>query len=320
MPSFTASFVAFYVKWIRQSKVTMGSPENTRNAMHQAYIRPRDFHPPTNLGTDIVIDRVDVHDWPLYKLSAHKSSAETEPRKALLYIHGGAFFREIVAQHWYLTAQIARDTGLDVLVPIYPLVPRPRATAQKLADGLLDICRLSKDPVVSIAGDSAGGMLAMVTIQQLRDVEPELFAKVQSLVLISPVLDSGLDHPEVVRLEQIDPWLGLDGFRDVVIPKLAANLPVKDPIVSPLYGSIENLPPTLLLCGTCDMLCSDARRLNSKFAGNDIDEALPGSTETDEFTYVEKEDMIHVWPLLPHPEGAEGRQLIMRFINKYLEN
>ncbi|GKU09654.1 unnamed protein product [Fusarium langsethiae] len=320
MPSFAAYFVAFYVKWVRQSKVQMASPEILRNALHQAYIRPQDFHPPTNLGTDIVIDRVDVHDWPLYKISAHKSSSEIEPRKSLLYIHGGAFFREIFAQHWNLTTQIARETGLDVLIPIYPLIPRPGATAEKLAAGLLDICRLSENPVVSIAGDSAGGMLTMLTAQQLRDAEPDLFGKVQSLVLISPVLDLELDHPEVVRLEKFDPWLAIDGFREVAVPKLAANIPIKDPIVSPLYGSIENLPPTLLLCGTCDMLCSDARRLKSKFAGKDIDEALPGSMETDQFMYVEKEDMIHVWPLLPHPEGAEGRQLIIHFINKHTEN
>ncbi|OBS28367.1 hypothetical protein FPOA_02306 [Fusarium poae] len=320
MPSITASIVTFYIKWIRQSKAIMGSPENIRNALQEGYVRPQEFTPPTNLGTDILIDRVDVHDWPLYKVTAHKSSTDNNVHKALLYVHGGSFFRDIVSQHWNLTAQIARETGLDVLIPIYPLVPRPGATAQKLAAGLLDVFRLSETPIVSIAGDSAGGMLAMVAAQQLRDKEPELFSKVKSLVLISPVVDLGLDHPEVVRLEQIDPWLAIDGLREVIIPKLAADLPIKDPIVSPLYGSIENLPPTLLLCGTCDMLCADSRRLKSKFTGKDVNEALPGSTETDGFIYVEKEDMIHVWPLLPHPEGAEGRELIMHFVNRYLEN
>jgi acetyl esterase/lipase len=318
MPSITASFVSFYIKWVRQTKVVYDSAENTLKLLHESYIRPQDFHPPTNLGSDIIIDRVDLNEWPLYQISATAPSSENEPRKALLYIHGGAFFREITAQHWNLAAQIARETGLNVLVPIYPLLPRPGATAQKLAAGLVEICRTSKQPIVSICGDSAGGMLALSSTQQLRDTEPELFAKVDSLILISPVLDVGLDHPEVLRLSEVDPWLGINGLRSIT-PMLAADLPLKHPIASPLYGSIENLPPTLLLSGTYDMLCADARRLKSKFTGKDIDEALAGGIETDRFVYLEKEEMIHVWPLLPHPEGAEGRKLIIHFINKYLE-
>ncbi|KAF4992397.1 hypothetical protein FGRMN_7209 [Fusarium graminum] len=319
MPSITASLIALYIKWIRQSKVIFDSPENTLASLHDSYIRPQDFHPPTNLGSDTTIDRVDIHEWPLYRLSSQVSSAKGGPREALLYVHGGAFYREITAQHWTLAAQIARETGLDVLLPIYPLLPRPGATAKKLAIGLIDICRSSHQPIVSIAGDSAGGMLALSTAQQMRDTEPQLFAKLRSLVLISPVLDLDLAHPEVVRLSKIDPWLGIAGMRDVLVPKLASDLSVRDPIVSPLYGSIENLPPTLLFSGTYDMLCADARRLTSKFTGKDVDDAPVGSIETDRFIYVEKEEMIHVWPLLPHPEGAEARKLIVHFVNKYLE-
>ncbi|KAH7192890.1 Alpha/Beta hydrolase protein [Fusarium flagelliforme] len=315
MPSWSASFVAFYIKWIRQSKVIFDSPENTRKALQDGYIRPQSFNPPTNLGSDIVIDRVDVNEWPLYKVSQPSSA----PRDALLYIHGGAFFREIDAQHWNLVAQIARETNVDVLVPIYPLVPRPGATAEKLAAGFMDICRLSEQTVVSIGGDSAGGMLALATAQQLRDTQPEIFTKLTSLVLISPVVDLALDHPEVVRLSEIDPWLGINGIRDVITPKMAADRPVKDPIVSPLYGSVENLPPTILLSGTTDMLCGDARRLKSKFSGGDVEVASAGSTEMDRLLYVEKEDMIHVYAILPTPEGAEARSLIVHFINKYLD-
>ncbi len=318
MPSIAASLISFYIKWIRQSKVLLDSAEKTLKTVHDDYIRPHDFHPPTNLGSDIIITRVDVHDWPLYKLSAQITLTENQPRKALLYVHGGAFFREIVNQHWYFAAQIARETGLDVLIPIYPLLPRPGATAQRLTVGLVDICRLSKQPVVSIGGDSAGGMLALLTAQQLRDTQPELFTQVCSLVLISPIVDCGLDHPEVVRLAEIDPWLGLYGLRTVT-QMLAADLPLKHPVISPLYGDVGNLPPTLLLCGTQDMLCADARRLKSRFTGKDIDEAVAGSLDKDHFVYVEEEDMIHVWPILPHPEGARGRRFIINFINKCSE-
>lgn len=235
----------------------------------------------------------------------------------MLYIHGGAFFREIDPADYRFAAQVARETGLDVLVAIYPLIPRPAATAKLLAAGLIDICRRYEHPIVCIGGESAGGMLSIATAQQMREAHPELLARLRCLILISPVLDCALDHPEVVRLADEDPWLGLDGLR-AVTPKLAAGLPLKHPVVSPLFGDIECLPPVMLLCGTADMLCADARRLKSRFQGGDADKAPPGSVELEGFTYIEKEDMIHVYPMLPHPEGAEARKQITEFMRRHI--
>jgi len=318
MPSFAARLVRWYIVWIRRAKVLFASADNTRNSIQTLYLRPQTFSPPQSLGQDIVIDRVDVNEWPLYRVSANAHSTGKETRPAMLYVHGGAFFREIDLQHWKFVAQAARDTGLDVLVPIYPLIPRPTATAEKIAAGLVDICRLSEQRIVCVAGDSAGGHLALAAAQQMRERQPDLAAQLRCLVLISPVLDSALDHPEVVRLSRDDPWLAIDGLR-VLTPFLSGGLPIQHSAVSPLYGDIDHLPPILLLCGTSDMLCGDARRLSARFQGKDPKECIPGSVQLDNFTYVEQADMIHVYPLLPHSEGAEARELIMSFVRKNVE-
>jgi acetyl esterase/lipase len=318
MPSLTSWIVRLVIIWVRRSKGIYSNAQKTTKSIEDFHIRPESFSPPQSLGPDISVSRKDLTEWPLYRVSAtgRPDQASKADRGAVLYIHGGAFYREMTKQHWQFTAQIARGTGLDVLVPIYPLIPRPGATAAKLAQGLMEICRLSTQPVVCIAGDSAGGMLTLSTTQQLQIHHTDLFARLRSIVLISPVLDNSLAHPEVRELVKVDPWLGIDGLR-VLTEDLTAGLPIDDPVVSPLFGNIEGLPPVLLFAGTHDMLCSDARRLSAKYQGQGTERGLPGSFQNEKLTFVEKPGMIHVYPLLPHPEGAEARELMMHFINRH---
>ncbi|KAF5589523.1 esterase [Fusarium pseudoanthophilum] len=277
MPSVSASIVTLLIKWFRLNNAAQEDAEASRQDIQNTYTRPQDHRPPSSLGSNITIDRVDVQEWPLYRISTTNSQSKSQQRKALLHIHGGSFYKEIYPQHWKLAAQIASETGLDVLIPIYPLVPRPVATAQKLADGAL------------VDSNSA-----------------------------SPLLDCAVDHPEALRLAKIDFWLGVTGLR-ISGKMFAGDLPIKHPLVSPLYGDMDKLPPLLMFGGPRDLLCADARRLKSKLLGKDVDEALAGSVETDRLVYVEKEGMLHVWPLLPHSEGAEGRKMISFFVNKHLE-
>lgn len=318
MPSLSSWIVRLFIIWIRRSKVTYSNAQKTIKSIEDFHLRPESFSPPRSLGMDISVSRNDLTEWPLYRVSATTSTTRAlkAERGAVLYIHGGAFYREMTKQHWQFTAEIARGTGLDVLVPIYPLIPRPGATAAKLAQGLMRICQLSTQPIVCVAGDSAGGMLALSTAQQLQIHHSDLFARLRSLVLISPVLDNSLAHPEVQELVKVDPWLGIDGLR-VLTEDLTAGLAIDDPIVSPLFGNIEGLPPVLMFAGTHDMLCSDARRLSAKYQGHGTERGLPGSFQNEKLTFVEKPGMIHVYPLLPHPEGAEARELMMHFINRH---
>jgi acetyl esterase/lipase len=313
----------FYLVWIRRVQTQFLTARNMREHIQAQYIRPQSFSPPKNLGPDISIERVDVHDWPLYRISSSPFSPKVEDeanRPAMLYCHGGGWVNEIVTQHYNLVAQIARDTGLDVLVPIYPLIPRPAATAVQVVAGLHEIMTHVKQPIVSVGGDSAGGNLAMLLAQHLVRVKSDLISRVKSLVLISPALDCTMSHPETKRLEVNDPWLSRGGLQ-VVIDMWSGGLERSDPRVSPLFGDIADLPPLLLLSGTHDLLCADARRLSARFrnAGNptDMDAWVAGSVELGRFKYIEVEEMIHVWPLLPSPEGADARRMIVEFMRKY---
>ncbi|KAF4414918.1 alpha beta-hydrolase [Fusarium acutatum] len=324
MVSLAARIVRFYLVWIRRSQTQFLTARNMRDHIQAQYIRPQSFSPPQTLDPNISIERVDVNDWPLYRISSSPFSPKVEDeanRPAMLYCHGGGWVNEIVTPHYKLVAQIARDTGLDVLVPIYPLIPRPAATAVQVVAGLHEIMTEIKQPIVSIGGDSAGGNLAMLLTQHLVRVKSDLISRVRSLVLISPALDCTMSHPETKRLGSNDPWLSPEGLH-VVGDVWSGGLARSDPRVSPLFGDIADLPPILLLSGTHDMLCADARRLSARFrnggTSTDIDAWVAGSVELEGFKYVEVEEMIHVWPLTPSPEGAEARKIIVEFIRKYL--
>ncbi|KAH7303540.1 Alpha/Beta hydrolase protein [Stachybotrys elegans] len=323
MVSLTARVVRFYVEWIRRSKDYYGDTSKMREHIQTLHMRPQSFSPPQNLGPDIKIERVDIQDWPLYRISCWPSSGvqDAANHPAMLYCHGGAFVHEIQSMHYKFLAQIARDTGLDILVPIYPLVPRPTATAEQVIAGLHEIMTQVKQPIVSIAGDSAGGTLAILVAQHLVRIKSDLASRVRSLVLISPLLDCTISHPETKTLEVNDPWLSPEGLR------MAADLfkgacALSNPRISPLFGDIADLPPTMLLCGTHDLLCIDARRLSARFRNGgsfgNTDAWMAGSVELERFTYVEAEEMIHVWPILPSAEGAEARRTIMGFLRKHM--
>ncbi|KAF5248260.1 hypothetical protein FANTH_6053 [Fusarium anthophilum] len=324
MVSLAARIFRFYLVWIRRSQAQFLTASNMRAHIQAQYIRPQSFAPPQSLGPDIDIERVDVNDLPLYRISSSPFSpkvGDEDNHPAMLYCHGGAWVNEIVTQHYKLVAQIARDTGLDVLVPIYPLIPRPAATAVQVVAGLHEIMTQIKQPIVSIGGDSAGGNLAMLLAQHLVRVKSDLISRVRSLVLISPALDCTMSHPETKRLVPDDPWLSPDGIH-VVGDAWSGGLARSDPRVSPLFGDIADLPPILLFSGTHDLLCADARRLSARFrngtTSTDMYTWEAGSVELEKFKYVEVEKMIHVWPLMPSPEGAEARKVIAEFIRKYL--
>ena len=108
----------------------------------------------------------------------------------------------------------------------------------------------------------------MATVQRLLRDHAELAKPVRCIVLISPVLDLSLKHPEVVRRSKNDPWLGTEGMR-ALLPLLGPGMAADDPALSPLFGDIDTLPPVMLLCGTYDMLVADAKRLRCASEGSE---------------------------------------------------
>jgi acetyl esterase/lipase len=133
------------------------------------------------------------------------------PSSTVLYIHGGGWLHEISFFHWKLIEQIAVDAQARVVVPIYALLPKGNASmANQLITGLAQSL-IGRYGDVAIAGDSAGGQIALSAAQALRDYGISL----SRLLLISPALDLGFTNPAIARVQSQDPWLRAEGCREL---------------------------------------------------------------------------------------------------------
>jgi acetyl esterase/lipase len=284
------------VMTIRGSKrvfATAGAMER-KLTRQSAGARPK-FAPPAGLSKTVEVRELTVAGWTVYEISPRGVQA---PRRAL-YLHGGCYVFEIALQHWLFVARLAVETQTRFLVPIYPLAPLETADtivpkATDLAASL--IAEVGADNV-SVLGDSAGGGMALAVAMQLRD---RGIRAPHATVLISPWLDISGTDPQLAVLAPRDPWLAVPGshFAGGVY---RGPLREDDPIVSPINGGLAGLGAITMFSGTRDILNADATRLMrlARTAGLAID-------------YHEVPEMIHVFPILPIPEGTAARATVAR--------
>jgi acetyl esterase/lipase len=237
----------------------------------------------TTLGLNA--QRSDFEGMPVWALQSPGSSSE----ETVVAVHGGAFVSQPSIFNWLAYAQMARDTGATVIVPIYPLVPQG-GTAGTVVPAMADLISSQIDQHgaenISVLGDSAGGNIALVAVQELvRRGDPVP----SRMVLSSPGLDTILSNPAVQLVD--DPVLSgtptlsaLQKFAQL----WADGLDLTDPLVNPLYGSLVGLPPTAVYAGSNDVVAPDVLVLQDKAL------ATPGA----DFTFVLRKGEFHDWAIL----------------------
>jgi monoterpene epsilon-lactone hydrolase len=218
--------------------------------------------------------------------------------RAAVYLHGGAYISEIATQHWALISRMV-DAGLRVEVPIYGLAPQhtyrdayPFLTA--VYRQLLDDVDAS---VVTVAGDSAGGGLALGFAQTLG---ASGLPQPRRLILISPWLDLTLSHPDLPAVEARDPWLNIAGTAEAGKAWAGGDDPT-DPRLSPINGTLSGLAPMDVYVGTAELCLPDVLLLQDRCATAGV---KPQVTVC--------EGAVHVYPLVPAPEGRAAARRIVR--------
>ena len=271
---------------------TFVSAEGAQRRIRERELRPEGYGPPGRLGSGIRVDVEKSGGWPVYTVRP------PVVRGGVVYAHGGGWVNEIAPQHWHLAAQIAADAAVAVTVPIYPLVPF--GAAREARDGFASLVRRSIDRygVTSLAGDSAGGQIALSTALALRDdgiILPQT-------LMISPALDLTWSNPRIPEVQPSDPWLATPGGR-VLAEHWRGDLDLRDPAVSPLFGDLAGLGPLTVFTGTRDVLNPDARVLRQKAraAGVPLD-------------FHERAGRVHVYPLLPTRSGRAASRDVTRIL------
>jgi triacylglycerol lipase len=182
--------------------------------------------------------------------------------KYVVALYGGAFALPPSFFHWLYYTSMANQTGATIEVPIYPLVQQggtAGVVVPEIAGFLsMEIAQHGANNV-SVIGDSSGGNLALAAVEYMvAHGEPVP----SSMVLVDPWLDVSDTNPNIALVH--DPLVNspiissLFGSGQNVAPRWAGNLPETDPLVSPLYGSLNGLPPTYVYAGSLDSTTPDA--------------------------------------------------------------
>jgi triacylglycerol lipase len=207
-------------------------------------------------------------------------------------IHGGAFILPPTIFHWIDYSVTAYQTGATFEVPIYPLMQQggtAGVVVPKMAGLISTEIAQHGASHVSVLGDSAGGTLALASVEYLVANNQAVPA---SMVLLSPWLDVSDTNPNIAYVH--DPYLPPLGSGAQNIGKVwAGNLPENNYEVSPLYGSLKGLPPTYVYSGSLDEVSPDALVLQQEA----ITQGAPIS-----FALVNGE--IHDWIFLT-PDGLQ---------------
>src|ERR1700738_3031521 len=187
----------------------------------------------------------------------------------ILYFHGGVYVIGSAATSVPLVAELARRTGATIITLDYRLAPEhpyPAAVddAQDAYHGLIEQgVGLGK---IALAGESAGGGLAVATLLALRDAGTPLPS---CAFLMSPYADLTLSGDTILDKQAADPILTPDGL-PLRVPDYVAGADASDPHISPVFGDLSGLPPLLIQVGSHEILLSDALRLAARAAIADV--------------------------------------------------
>jgi Esterase/lipase len=188
----------------------------------------------------------------------------------ILYFHGGVYVIGSAATSVPLVAELARRTGARVITLDYRLAPEhpyPAAVedAQAAYQGLLE---QGVDPgKIALAGESAGGGLAVATLLGLRDAgTPASILRVLDVAVCRLDAVRGTRSP---NREAVDRTLTPEGLR-LRIPDYVAGADAADPLISPVFADLTGLPPLLIQVGSNEILLSDALRLAERAAMADV--------------------------------------------------
>lgn len=179
--------------------------------------------------------------------------------RVILQLHGGGYIGPIKNIYRKFAVRYSRFSyGSDVVSLDYRVAPEhpyPAALEDAVAAylWLTDEKKYLPQQIV-IAGDSAGGGLALALCMYLRDQKIPLPG---GIVLMSPWTDMTCSGESYDSNYQRDPLFGNSRESMLYNSTYIGDADPTDPYLSPLFGDFTRLPPMLYQVGDYEMLLSD---------------------------------------------------------------
>jgi monoterpene epsilon-lactone hydrolase len=287
--------------WFRHQNF-FGSKDYDPQAMRQRADQVRIFsHPRKNVQV-LPVNAAGVPSEWLIPVGASQN-------RAMLYIHGGAWFMGSANTHRSFVSRLIYAAGLRALMINYRLAPEHPFPAG-LEDCIVAYDWLLQNGIsatkIIVAGDSAGGNLTLALLVALRDANKPL---PRAAVAISPATDLAFTGQSVHTRIKLDPIFSHGGPSTIIQDYITTHDP-HEPLISPLYADLHGLPPILIHVGDHEILLDDSVRFGQR--------ALQAGVDA---TTVVWPEMFHVFqlftPLLP--EARKSVEQIAGFIRKSLD-
>src|SRR5215831_14436147 len=252
---------------------------------------------------DVKCTPVDAGGVPAEWIVAPGAAAD----RFLLYLHGGGYVLGSINTHRELVSRLSRAAGVRALAPDYRLAPEnpfPAAVNDATAAYRWLLSQGAKPERTVIAGDSAGGGLALAALVAIRDAKLPLPG---AGVCLSPWTDMEGVGASMTSKAKEDPVVQKEGLLNMAKLYLGGADP-KSPLAAPLHADLRGLPPLLIQVGSAETLLDDSTRVaeRAKAAGVKVDLEVWS-------------EMIHVWHLFAPilPEGQEAIAKIGKFIREH---
>jgi epsilon-lactone hydrolase len=221
------------------------------------------------LPPEITVTRAELGGVPAAEITVDG----IDPRHVVLYFHGGVYVMGDAFLAADLASQVSRRTRAKAISVDYRLAPEhpyPAAVDDALAayQALLDSGTAPCDIV--LAGESAGGGLAIATLVSARDHGLPLPA---AAFVMSPYADLTLAGTTMETKRQADPLLSRENLQARVTDYTAGHDAALG-LISPIFADLSGLPPLVIQAGSHEVLLDDAVRLAQQAATADVQVTL----------------------------------------------
>jgi epsilon-lactone hydrolase len=229
------------------------------------------------------------------------------PDRVILYLHGGGYVMGSINTHRELVARLskaAQARGLAIDYRLAPENPFPAAVDDSITAYRWLLAQGYKPERIVIAGDSAGGGLAVSTLLALRDLGAALPA---AGVCISPWVDFEAEGESMTSRAAQDPLVSRDMILNLAKMYMGEKGSLREPLAAPINAYLNDLPPLFIQVGNSETLLDDSTRLADKAKEAGVDATLQIWDE-----------MPHVWHLAAPvlPEGQEAIDKIGEFVRQ----
>lgn len=239
------------------------------SAVPEAAVTRAFSHPPRRrrkaLAPRALTRRYDVTETPVGIGRLATATPRTGPSRGhLVYLHGGAYAMQDF--HWPFLSLLL-DRGWTISLVDYPLLPEHTVddTVPMVVAAWQHLRATHPDGRLCLAGDSAGGGLALVLLQRLRELDTPAADMPDASVLLSPWVDLVLEDAATRALSRRDVVLPLAGLSRAA-RLYAGDRDLADPWLSPVNGDLAGLGRIQAWVGTAELFLPQCRLLADRAA------------------------------------------------------